>query len=633
MTLKTVGIALAGTATVLGGGTVATDQIINPYTTVGSALEIMASSTVPEAGTVATLADTTQPKITLSKWGGQVAMGVTYTGIPTTTTGGRPFLSKNVEWSSGTQKMEAVPIDATTTMEDGGMEININLSAPPASNQFDFAISGAANLDFFYQAPLWQEAGLKAPTADCSDTVCKTDGEGTSTRPDNVAGSYAVYYKNHKDHIEGQTNFATGKAYQIFRPLVTDAKGNTAWADLSYATGTLSVTVPQVFLDSAIYPVKVDPTFGYTTVGASQTNLANDTALVTLTANSPAGAKLSSLSAYSSMTSGTCATENIIYSNASPLALVDYTAQYLLGTTAQWNTLSVITGTTLGGVTSYYIGAENNAQACVGNWKFNYDTGGTSNTNGTYLNPPGATMAVSAEGTGKTYSAYVSSIQDINKSLVGWWTLDSNRAVAGANGITDSSGNGNHGTEQGALSPITGIMAQTLSLDGTDQCVIANDTASLRVEGGNATWSIWLYPTNAAQSTDFLNPFWDKENGSGGSGGIYAFMANSKVGFYIGAASYFSTTFSNNKWYHVALVKTGTTLNLYVNDVKDTTSITWNGSGQAGVNLAIGCDSTTAGRWWAGYIDDARIYNRALSAGEVAALYYQGISQHDNGPF
>lgn len=249
--MKRLFAGLVAVGTLATGGTVAADRQINPYLSDGSTLRIDKDSVLPEAGTTAVVVDTTQPKITLSKWGGKVAMGVTYQGLKSE--GGRPLLSKNVTWTQDPkQSMEAVPIDATTTMEDGGMEININLPSKPASNVFTFAISGAEQLDFFYQPALTKE---------------EID-EGAS-RPDNVIGSYAVYYKNHRDHIVGQTNYATGKAYHIFRPLVTDAKGKTVWADLSYTAGTLTVTVPQSFLDTASYPVIVDPTFGYSSQGVT----------------------------------------------------------------------------------------------------------------------------------------------------------------------------------------------------------------------------------------------------------------------------------------------------------------------------------------------------------------------------
>lgn len=262
MQIKHIAAGVAALGVLAGGGTMAADTAIDPYTTNGTKLEIAASSTIPEAGTDKAVMDTTKPKMTLEKWNGEVAMGVTYDGMQAT--GARPFLSKNVEWSDGNQTMQVVPLEASSTMEDGGYEINIILNAPPASNVFNFSIDNANQLDFFYQAPLWQEAGLKAPTKDCTDNVCNN-----AQRPENVVGSYAVYYKNHANHIAGQTNYATGKAYNIFRPLVTDANGATVWANMSYSNGLLTINVPQTFLDTAAYPVTIDPTFGYTSIGAS----------------------------------------------------------------------------------------------------------------------------------------------------------------------------------------------------------------------------------------------------------------------------------------------------------------------------------------------------------------------------
>lgn len=297
------GLVVAGTLAT--GGAVVADKQIDPYTETSTKYEIVSQSAIPDAGEQKISADKTEPKITLEKWGGQVAMGVKYTGMASTT-GSRPFLSKNVEWNDGNQKMEAVPIEATATMEGGGMEINIVLNSEPTSNIFNFSIEGADNLNFFHQAPLWQEAGLKSPTKDCTDTDCIT-ADGTQHRPDNVVDSYAVYYKDHANHIEGQTNYATGKAYHIFRPLITDSKGLTAWANLSYSNGVLSLIIPQTFLANATYPVNIDPTFGYTTGGGTATGKISSSASIgSLNAPSTAisGAIITKFSVYAAETTG-----------------------------------------------------------------------------------------------------------------------------------------------------------------------------------------------------------------------------------------------------------------------------------------------------------------------------------------
>lgn len=305
------GVVLAGT--LLAGGAEVADQQIDPYTTVGTQLEIQAESVLPEGGDQKIIADKREPKITLTKWNGEVAMGVRYTGLEAT--GDRPFLSKNVEWSDGNQKMEAVPLEPAEGMEDGGMEINIILNEKPTSNIFNFAIDGADNLDFFYQPPLTDEE-IK---------------EGAQ-RPDNVVGSYAVYYKNHANHIEGQTNYATGKAYHVFRPLVTDAKGDIVWADLSFSNGELSVTVPQSFLDGAVYPVNVDPTFGYTTQGASNVGLGN-TSFYSLRTQTAAAGTVTQMSLYAKEAGSTAPVETALYDTSTLTLLGQSTATTINSTT------------------------------------------------------------------------------------------------------------------------------------------------------------------------------------------------------------------------------------------------------------------------------------------------------------
>ena len=79
-----------------------------------------------------------------------------------------------------------------------------------------------------------------------------------------------MYQKTKANHRVGSTNYATGKAFHVYRPQAIDANGAEVWAELNYDNGTLSVTVPQKFLEEAVFPVRVDPTFGYTTCGAAQ---------------------------------------------------------------------------------------------------------------------------------------------------------------------------------------------------------------------------------------------------------------------------------------------------------------------------------------------------------------------------
>ena len=86
-------------------------------------------------------------------------------------------------------------------------------------------------------------------------------------RPDSVVGSYAVYH-SYKTYNE----YRTGLAFYIYRPKVWDSAGDTVWLDIQIDTITNNLTINgtrQWFRD-AVYPVTIDPTFGYTGEGGTE---------------------------------------------------------------------------------------------------------------------------------------------------------------------------------------------------------------------------------------------------------------------------------------------------------------------------------------------------------------------------
>ena len=247
------GIVIASTM-----GTVIIDSSINPYTEKSDRWEMSTNSVIDEAGQIKTELLKNEPKIILSKWNDEVRLGIKYLGIAPTTNGNKVLLTDRVEWKEAKQELHVYPLIKSEQREDGGFETEIVLNEKPATNVFKFQIDGAENLDFIYQPELTQQEIDKG-----------------RFRPENVVGSYAVYHKIKKDHILDQKNYATGKAFHIYRPWITDAKNDGVWGELSYINTILSVVIPQSFLDNALYPVKVDPTFGYTTIGASTGNIEN----------------------------------------------------------------------------------------------------------------------------------------------------------------------------------------------------------------------------------------------------------------------------------------------------------------------------------------------------------------------
>ena len=242
-------IAAFGIPVAMAAATPVIDNQIDPYTESQDKYEIAAQSTLEAAGEIKTELSKTEPAITLSKWNGEAAMTVKYDKVQAA--GARQFLTDRVEWKGDKEEVHAYPLEAKAGMEDGGFEIEIVLNEKPDTNVFEFQIEGAEELDFFYQPPLSQE-----------------EIDEGAFRPENVIGSYAVYHKTKANHRIGDTNYATGKVYHIYRPKMIDSNGTEEWAELFYSDGILSIIASQSFLDIALYPLIIDPTFGYTTAGA-----------------------------------------------------------------------------------------------------------------------------------------------------------------------------------------------------------------------------------------------------------------------------------------------------------------------------------------------------------------------------
>ncbi|MFC1727465.1 LamG-like jellyroll fold domain-containing protein [Patescibacteria group bacterium] len=184
--------------------------------------------------------------------------------------------------------------------EQGGVEFDTIFYRKPKTNQLIFPFE-SKGLAFHYQLPLNQEE--RDPGLSCSETSCQDiQGQIVKFRPEQVVGSYAVYHESKSgDYTQiGGKNYRTGKAFHIYRPKVADAQGNEIWGELSIndSQSLLTLTIDQDWLDQAVYPVTVDPNFGYETVGGSSGN-AGDTQIYTSAKSTPINSgKVTSLRIY-----------------------------------------------------------------------------------------------------------------------------------------------------------------------------------------------------------------------------------------------------------------------------------------------------------------------------------------------
>jgi hypothetical protein len=217
-------------------------------------------------------------------------------------------------------------------------------------------------------------------------------------------------------------------------------------------------------------------------------------------------------------------------------------------------------------------------------------------------------------------------------NMVSWWPGDGT--------ATDIQG-ANNGTLQNGATFGAGMVGQAFSFNGSSSDVLVSDAPTLD-PAQQITLDAWVFPTADAGPGDVVSMILNKEtknddiqyeiarkntgtctSGGGIATGDFAFflrglsLPNDCLGWVDGGAQ-----LPLNTWSHVALTYDGAKVNAYVNG-NPTRQITASGLlTTANGSLHIGARSSLAN--WAGLIDEAEIYNRALTASEIQALYNAG---------
>lgn len=234
----------------------------------------------------------------------------------------------------------------------------------------------------------------------------------------------------------------------------------------------------------------------------------------------------------------------------------------------------------------------------------------------------------------------------LTDGLVGLWSFDG----ADLSGTTayDRSGNGNNGTLTDGPAAAIGKVGQALNFDGVNDYVGVADSNSLDM---TANWSVatWVkfdsFYTGNCENNAIINKGHDGLNGFYGlditepdelcGPTTGAKQASFSIRFSDGTSAGVSGNTQNlttGIWYHLVGTYDGTSLKIFLNGVQDgSTSV-------SGKTVAANTDLLYFGKmnngsfpyWVDGSIDDVRIYNRALSATEVQALYALGDADKIN---
>ena len=251
--------------------------------------------------------------------------------------------------------------------------------------------------------------------------------------------------------------------------------------------------------------------------------------------------------------------------------------------------------------------------------------GNTSYTFSSWSDGGGAQHTITVPTNPQSYTATFNSTQ-LPTGLVGAWNFNEGFGTT----VADSSGSGNNGALAGAGATWTpaGKNAGGLSFNGSSGNVTVPHSASLSLNS-SYTLEAWVRPTTLTGYQTILI----KEVTSGCGYYLQTTGARIDSGFNSGGCREHSSgstpAIPLNQWSHLAAVfnDSANTYTLYLNGTAISTineTFAPNPNTQALVFGQSGCTSCGFERW-RGLLDDIRIYNRPLSAGEVESDMNAGV--------
>ena len=187
--------------------------------------------------------------------------------------------------------------------------------------------------------------------------------------------------------------------------------------------------------------------------------------------------------------------------------------------------------------------------------------------------------------------------------LVGYWNLDEGAGTTAG----DSSGSGNNGTLVNGPTWTAGkVGSGAVDFDGVDDYI---QTAFIAGPTSGFTFSFWVKTTNTA---DTIPISWTNYR-------YCKFEENHQLECSVdGNAPITTVVLVADTWYHVAFTSTASNQVIYINGASSHSQSETLDTRSGAINLGSNSSGTAN---HAGVLDEVRIYNRALSAQEVQAVY------------
>jgi Tfp pilus assembly protein PilX len=198
---------------------------------------------------------------------------------------------------------------------------------------------------------------------------------------------------------------------------------------------------------------------------------------------------------------------------------------------------------------------------------------------------------------------------------IAYWKLDETGGLSAADFIGGHDGK----LENGPVWVTSGKISGALHFDGVDDQVIIPHSNELNIEKA-ITISAWIYNDSTSIANSYRIISKEKEGANDNF-----FMALQSKYLWMGVGgSFFSPNyiFSPNQWYHVAgtFDSDAGEVRMYVDGVELLMQGTGANLSANDTDLYIGSNWQET-KWWQGLLDDIRIYDRALTAAEIAELF------------
>jgi hypothetical protein len=207
----------------------------------------------------------------------------------------------------------------------------------------------------------------------------------------------------------------------------------------------------------------------------------------------------------------------------------------------------------------------------------------------------------------------------IDPDLIGWWTFEEGAGER----VLDLSGKNHDGKLVGAVDRAEGKIGSGLRIDGGASGVVVADAEDLRLSGP-LTLALWVKRT--AESDDWVCVL-GRGTAEQRNYGLWLEPKTRKILYQQYGADgktefYAKKLFEDGQWVHLAVTRDATTSKLYYNGQPDEQAPALGTPNTTPAPLGIGNAIWHTGL--KGFVDDVRVYRRALSDEEIRSVYQSG---------